>query len=303
MTVVEGAEPKGAPRALWTPRALAAMLGVPPNTLRTWRHRYDLGPTARTAGGHRRYTDEDVERVRRMLVLTASGIAPAAAAAMAAANTPAHEAAVRHVGVSSRRVNVGLRRAANRLDAHLVQDIATTLIAERGVVAAWEHVLLPLLVDLGERFEAGGKGIEVEHVASTAIQQALRDVPFPGRPGRLVALLACAPEEQHSLPLDALGAALSERGQTWLNLGARVPADVLRESIGKLAPAVVVVWAHRADLAERVPVVELADRPDLVVALAGGGWLGVESPDSVLRPATLREALGLVLAAVRVEAH
>ncbi|HWO58546.1 MAG TPA: MerR family transcriptional regulator [Umezawaea sp.] len=295
------AGPPDAPRALWTPRALAAMLGVPPNTLRTWRHRYDLGPTARTPGGHRRYTDDDVERVRRMLALTASGMAPSAAAAMAVANAPVEDVAVRHVEVSSRKVRGGLRRAANRLDARLVQDIAAKLIAEHGVVAAWEHVLLPLLVDLGERFEEGGKGIEVEHVASTAIQQALREVPFPSRPGKLVALLACAPEEQHSLPLEALAAALSEQGQTWLNLGARVPGEVLNEAIGKLAPAVVVVWAHSVDLAERVPVGELADQPDLVVALAGRGWLGVESPGSAHRPGSLREALRLVLDAVHVE--
>ncbi|HEX6343588.1 MerR family transcriptional regulator [Umezawaea sp.] len=286
-------------RALWTPGAVAAMLGISPNTLRTWSHRYDLGPTARTPGGHSRYTDDDVDRVRRMLALTASGIASAAAAAMAKKGTAVVEDAGEPAEVPSwRMARGGLRRAANRLDAFLVREIAARLIAEHGVVLAWERVFTPMLVDLGEWITAEGKGVEVEHVASSAILQALREIPPPARQGTLVALLACAPEELHTLPLEVLGAALSERGQTWLNLGARVPAEALREAIGKLAPAAVVVWAHRADLAERVPVAELAEHPDLVVVLAGSGWSEVRVPESARRPTSLPEAVRLVLDAV-----
>ena len=40
-------------------------------------------------------------------------------------------------------------------------------------------------------------------------------------------LLACADEEQHSLPLEALAAALAETGVPSRLLGARVPPDAL----------------------------------------------------------------------------
>jgi DNA-binding transcriptional MerR regulator len=288
-------EEDAAPQALWTPGALAAMLGISPNTLRTWDHRYGLGPTARTTGGHRRYTGDDVERVRRMLAHTASGIAPAAAAALSATAEPKAESAVHPVQATSRTARSGLRRAANRLDAPLLHDIAAKLILEHGVVEAWQRVFQPLLADLGERITASGKGVEVEHVTSAAIGQALRGIPFPTRQGTMAALLACAPEEQHTLPLEALAAALSEQGHTWRNLGARVPPEALREAIDKVAPAVLVVWAHHADVAALVPVAELAGRTDVVLALAGHGWSGMSLPESVRRPASLPEAVRLVL--------
>ena len=38
-------------------------LGVSPLTLRSWELRYGLVTPARTAGSHRRYSDEDVDRL------------------------------------------------------------------------------------------------------------------------------------------------------------------------------------------------------------------------------------------------
>ncbi|MFE5310729.1 MerR family transcriptional regulator [Isoptericola sp. NPDC056605] len=60
--------------------AVARRLGVAPATLRTWDRRYGLGPSARTAGSHRRYTPEDVARLLVMRRLTLEGVAPVDAA-------------------------------------------------------------------------------------------------------------------------------------------------------------------------------------------------------------------------------
>jgi len=60
--------------------AVARRLGVAPATLRTWDRRYGLGPSARTAGSHRRYTTEDVARLLVMRRLTLEGVAPVDAA-------------------------------------------------------------------------------------------------------------------------------------------------------------------------------------------------------------------------------
>jgi DNA-binding transcriptional MerR regulator len=60
--------------------AVARKLGVAPATLRTWDRRYGLGPSARTAGSHRRYTPEDVSRLLVMRRLTIEGVAPGDAA-------------------------------------------------------------------------------------------------------------------------------------------------------------------------------------------------------------------------------
>src|SRR5699024_2844712 len=49
-----------------TVAAVAARLGVAASTLRTWERRYGLGPSARTAGRHRRYDAVDVTRLETM---------------------------------------------------------------------------------------------------------------------------------------------------------------------------------------------------------------------------------------------
>jgi len=54
--------------------------GVTVPTLRAWERRYGLLVPVRTAGGHRRYSDDDVRRVVAVLELTGQGWAVAAAA-------------------------------------------------------------------------------------------------------------------------------------------------------------------------------------------------------------------------------
>src|SRR3954451_4994309 len=83
---------RDAPEPALTVAAVARRLGVAPATLRTWDRRYDLGPSAHTAGAHRRYTAADLARLTLMRRLTLQGVAPAEAAAIALAS-PADEAA------------------------------------------------------------------------------------------------------------------------------------------------------------------------------------------------------------------
>jgi DNA-binding transcriptional MerR regulator/methanogenic corrinoid protein MtbC1 len=67
-----------------TVAAVARRLGVAPSTLRTWDRRYGLGPSAHTAGSHRRYSASDLARLVVMRRLTGEGVPPAEAAQIAA---------------------------------------------------------------------------------------------------------------------------------------------------------------------------------------------------------------------------
>jgi DNA-binding transcriptional MerR regulator len=63
----------------------AARVGVSGQVLRTWERRYGLAPSARSAGGHRRYSESDVAVVRRAIELIADGMMTGAAVATALA--------------------------------------------------------------------------------------------------------------------------------------------------------------------------------------------------------------------------
>ncbi|MFJ8686162.1 MerR family transcriptional regulator [Micromonospora wenchangensis] len=293
--------------------AVARRLGVAVTTLRTWHQRYGLGPSQHVPGHHRRYTPADLARLEIMRKLTAEGVTPAEAARWAKQGpTPGpgitsrlragngrdgggQTIPVGRAGPAAR----GLARAAMRLDAEVISDTISHALVTDGVVATWEGLLRPVLAGIGERHVATAGLIDVEHLMSRCVSEAFAAVARSGRatgPARI--LLSCADEEQHTLPLEALAAALAEAGVTYRMLGARVPAAALVEAVNRTGPAAVVVWSHTrptADPAQLSALLAVPRRPLLVLA-AGPGWRADTLPAGVVRPVDLAEAVSLALA-------
>src|SRR4051794_41750506 len=69
--------------------AVSEQIGVTRVTLRSWQRRYGLGPSRVTAGGHRRYTPTDVERLRSVRRLITAGIPPGGGDRAVVARPPA----------------------------------------------------------------------------------------------------------------------------------------------------------------------------------------------------------------------
>jgi MerR family transcriptional regulator, light-induced transcriptional regulator len=291
----------------YAPGAVARRLGVAVTTLRTWHQRYGLGPSLHEPGQHRRYTLEDVERLEHMQRLVVEGVAPGEAARWVSAHLPVpangfHERgrrrdggrAVARAGATIR----GLRRAALRLDAPGVRQRVGAAVDELGVVAAWDAVLCPVLNAVAKRHAATGRLVEVEHLLSGVISAVLGAVPrpTPGPPVRV--MLACADEEQHSLPLEALAAALAVLDVPCRMFGARVPVPALVAAVQRTGPAALVVWSHlpaTGDPAQLTAVIA-EHRPPLIVA-AGPGWHRDRLPAGVVTPTTLQEAVDLLSSA------
>jgi MerR family transcriptional regulator, light-induced transcriptional regulator len=307
--------------------AVARQLGIAVTTLRTWHQRYGLGPTGHTGGRHRRYTDADLTRLETMRRLTARGI-PAAEAARTALATPVPSPpepatpapsraepapptssgppvagaqgragggatiAVGRAGPAAR----GLARAAARMDSPLMLATIAVALARDGVVDCWDQLLRPVLAGIGARHARTGRFVEVEHLLSRCVSEALAGVARPPASVPPRVLLACAAEEQHSLPIEALDAALAERGIAARLLGARVPVEALTGAIARTGPAAVVVWSHAAGTAhpDHLRRVLAGPRPPAVLAAAGPGWDGAAVPTGVDRPASLAGALALI---------
>jgi MerR family transcriptional regulator, light-induced transcriptional regulator len=291
--------------------AVARRLGVAVTTLRSWHQRYGLGPSKHVPGQHRRYTPEDLSRLEVMRQLTAEGVAPAEAARWARRLPRLDESVkpdraarggggatipVGRAGPSTR----GLARAAMRLDPIAMREIIERSVDARGVVDTWDDVIRPVLTGVGDRHAATSALIDIEHLVSRTVSEvfgALVRPPEGAQPPRI--LLACADEEQHSLPIEALAAALAEAGATCRMLGARVPSAALVDAVNRTGPTAVLVWSHArttGDPAQLGPIMSLPHRPVLVLA-AGPGWPPDGLPAGVHRPATLGEALSLTLTA------
>jgi hypothetical protein len=291
-----------------TAGAVARRLGVAVTTLRTWHQRYGLGPSSHVPGQHRRYTEADLERLAVMRRLTGQGVAPAEAAAFARRSPlvepTTHSGAPAGGGQTIALGSVtpaarGLARAGMRLDAESMRDILEMVVAERGVVAAWTDVIMPVLIGVGERYQATKRFVEVEHLISRSVTEVLSAVPRPGNADPRV-LLAAADEELHTLPLEALAAALAEVNVLSRLLGGRVPPRALADAIARTGPTVVVLWSQTPPTADLAQLTAITDgpHPPLLVTAAGPGW-SAELPPGISRFTTLDQAVKAIQAAAR----
>jgi methanogenic corrinoid protein MtbC1 len=303
-----------------TAGAVARRLGVAVTTLRTWHQRYGLGPSHHIPGHHRRYNAEDLARLDVMRKLTARGVAPAEAAAWArritdtaaldstaapaAAPTPARDGGgtaipVGRAGPAAR----GLARAAMRLDAPGMRELLHSYIDAHGVIATWNDVVVPVLIGIGDRYQATQRYVDVEHLASRCITETFSRLrrPAPGQHPQI--LLACADEEQHSLPLEALAAALAEEGAPCRLLGARVPTSALSDAVDRTGPAVVVVWSQLPHTADPDQLVRLRNgrHQPLLIAAAGPGWDPGTLPAGIPLVHSLTDAVRLTLDVIEPE--
>ena len=190
----------------------------------------------------------------------------------------------------------GLARAADSLDSVACREIINSSLEQRGVVWTWESLIAPLLVDLGERWHATGRGVEVQHALTQVIEFCLGTVagqvstPINVRP----VLLAAAPDELHALTLNALAAALAERQIEVVMLGQRVPSDALFAAVQRLGPSVVFVWSQAAATGHPAHLADLRKiRPAPALVAGGPGW-PESMPPGVIRVLHLAEAVSKI---------
>ncbi|MCK2220310.1 MerR family transcriptional regulator [Actinomadura sp. ATCC 31491] len=301
--------------------AVSRLLGVPAPTLRTWNLRYGLGPSRRSAGGHRRYDSGDLDRLREMQRLIAEGLPPSEAARRArrartatppagspaaaapgsttpASTTPATTATASTATASTATGGAtALVRAAYALDSHAVTALLDAALAAEGVRSTWERLVLPAFDAVCRRQDGTGAGIDVEHLLSDRLLAALHGHALrqaPGPRGRRPVLLACAEEEQHTLPVHALSAALAEEGVETRLLGARTPYAALAHAMRRLHPAAVFLWSQQESTGDTAPLAGLPRlRPAARLVLGGRGWPET-LPAGVIRVDTFREALSQI---------
>lgn len=269
---------------VWNVGSVADRLGISPSTLRTWERRYGVGPTHRTDGGHRRYTETDIERVSLVQALINRGAPPMEAArvaqslpndglgaALLEASGDDHGADLDHEQIIDSMI-----RAARDYQPDRVGALVGGALRRDGVIGAWSGVVAPALIRIGEEWSQGRLGIEVEHIASEVIVGELR--AYTRAAGRLdssgpTIVLASAESDLHSMPLIALEAGLAEAGLACHVLGAQFPAKALASMTANLRPTIVFVWASlpRQEDDEMWKVVT-AMAPPTTAILGGPGW-------------------------------
>ncbi|HUB04337.1 MAG TPA: MerR family DNA-binding transcriptional regulator [Solirubrobacteraceae bacterium] len=208
--------------------AAAVMLGVSPNTLRSWERRYGFPRPRRTPGGHRQYALNEIESLRATLAETHN-----VSSAIALARQ-------RGEGPSS-----GSRLAA--AFASFDEDKANTLLEEslalRSVERTVEEVLLEGIAAHADEAAAGSTPeYEFGWRYATAWLSALKRLAPPAtRSAGVLVLDASAPLELDALYAQSLELMLRRAGVRTLSLSTAISPSRLARALPALDPRAVVL--------------------------------------------------------------
>ena len=156
--------------------------------LRAWEQRYAVIEPQRSPGGTRLYSERDAERIRAMQHHMAAGLsaAEAARAALAGEPDPRPEPSVKSrprwpVPQSSAGRRVALHAALAELDRERAERALDRLMAAFTFETVAISVMLPYLVDVGDRWQRGEASVAEEHLATQVLRGRLLGITR-GRP-------------------------------------------------------------------------------------------------------------------------
>jgi DNA-binding transcriptional MerR regulator len=213
--------------------AAAVMLGISPNTLRSWERRYDFPKPERSAGGHRQYSLTEIEALRLTLAETHNvssaislarerGEGPSTPSRLTAAFTAFDEDAANRLLEES----LGLRSVERTIEEVLLETVAG--LCEPGISTAeyefaWRHA-----------------------VGWLSAQRRLAP-PATRREG-IMLFDASAPCDLDSVHAQALEVILRRAGLRTLALTPAIELTRLGRALRALGPAAVILTGRRVSL-------------------------------------------------------
>lgn len=258
-------------------KRVAQLTGINAATLRAWERRYGLLSPRRSAAGYRLYTDEDVATLARVKRLMDEGLAIGEAVERVRRHSAPLPAGADEDRLAAARAEIleGLL-ALDRPRAQAAWERVAGLPAPRQV----DEALMPVLREVGCRWEAGETGVAEEHFATAFAREKLLAMveARAGAASGPLAVLAGLPGERHEIGLLGAAVHLLDAGWRVIYLGLEVPLDELARVLEQRRPALLAISVLRptereefqrvlAALGERTPA-------GMDVVVGGGGVPG-----------------------------
>ena len=243
-------------------RVVIQRTGLTADLIRAWERRYSVVKPKRSTGGQRLYSEADIEHlahlhravlagrsIGQVVVLDRAGLAELVAAD---AGREVADSAVAPTG-QAEPVTAAYREAMaaiERLDSESLEGTLRRAALQFNVPVLLDHLVAPLLRELGERWEDGTLHVIHEHVASVEVQRLLTWLVQSARVEGGAPLLAVTTPRGQQIELGALMVAASAAAEGWrvMWFGPNLPAlDILLgvESIKPVALAISLVHQSR----------------------------------------------------------
>jgi len=249
--------------------AAAEILGVSPNTLRSWERRFGYPKPRRTPGNHRQYELVELQTLRDALA-ESGNISTAIELCRQRQNAPSTSA--------------GLRAAMAAFDEDAADRAMEESLALRPLERSIEELLLPTIDALAAEPECEAELEFACRWATGWLHGARRLAPPASRPAGILLLEAAEPASVDAVHAQALDLALRRAGFRVLALPSNLEDERLHRALEALEPTAIVLCGIQDG------------GPDCAALLSRVRGLGVEAPLYAFRVPSLASADGMPVA-------
>ena len=222
--------------------------GVKSDLVRAWERRYQAVTPTRTAGGHRVYTDQDIARLKLLNQATNNGHSISQIAqfslddlknllkndpdGMSQSLISIKPSAIDRIYLAEDYIEK-CYAAVLAFDAKTLESHFENAIVELGSEAFIEHLLTPLLTQIGERWKTGELRPVHEHMTSSVIRSLTyilrNNNPVSANAPRMIVSTPLGQLHELGALLAAIMAELSGWQVTYL--GANLPAEEIAAGV------------------------------------------------------------------------
>lgn len=284
-------------------KAVLKETGIKPDVLRAWERRYGLPMPRRTAGGHRLYSEYDIQMIKWFIARQQDGLSISHAvdmwkSSLSSGEDPLKQAApalattkpvLQSKSISPIEALSGIDdfraqwlNACFSFNESLADQILNQAFALYPVEVVCVEILQRSMVEIGRMWYENSATIQQEHFASglaiRRLEALLQASPAPTRPEILI--VGCPANEWHTFIPLLLTLLIRRRGYNVVYLGSNVPLAHFGETARLINASLVVLSAQQLNTAASLRDIAL-DLYGYGCHVAFGGRIFATHPDLV----------------------
>ena len=275
-------------KPIYNIKAVVKHTGLNPATIRAWERRYGLPNPRRTEGGHRQYSQRDIETLNWLVARQDEGMSISHAielwrsyvdkgedpllGEMSVILEPVTQPVIPVIGERVEKLRQTWISACLTFDRLAAERVLARAFALFPPEVVCIEILQKALAEIGGRWYEGEVTVQQEHFASALsiqrLEMLIAAAPPPTRPERVI--MATAPGDYHVFSPLLLTYLLRRQGWNVIYLGGDVPAEEMESTIDYVQPELVVISAQLLQTAATLKEVALSLNDQGIMVAYGG---------------------------------
>ncbi len=277
--------------SVYSIKQVSEMLEIPTVTLRAWENRYGAVNPTRTESGYRVYSSENIEDLKWLKEQVEDKHMSISQAVLLLKEyrkekRQVHAFSEPPVGSSKEafsKMSDQIYRTLYQFQGERANGLIDFGFSMYGYDSMFYHVLVPVLIRVGDAWESGRATVAQEHFMTTLISQRFYQFfhLFPIYPKLPKVLSFCPEGEHHQVGLMLFSLFLRKNGVEVLYLGANTPLNGVLDMIGEQHVQLICISTMSSELVpESDAFVSLIARryPDVNFILGGKGYESAAQP-------------------------